>query len=277
MKKKLSICCIARNEGLYLREWLKFHLGIGVTSIFLYDNDSCDNTKEICSEFQGKVRVIDWKTVEGKSPQLTAYNHFIENFSKDFEFALCIDLDEFLVFEDGHDLSDFLKSVPNNIGAIGINQRVFGSNGLLDYDDLPVTGRFLKCNLIQNNENLFFKSIFRPHCVVNFVSSHALALKNDYFYSDSFFDLENFDNVSSGQSKVARFGRVRINHYILKSKAEFMIKRERGGVAATTAVERLSRYENEYWFFTKRDEQSNLVEDRRADDIYTDIIKKYTQ
>ena len=36
---KSAICAIARNECEYLEEWITYHLDLGFTHIFLYDNN----------------------------------------------------------------------------------------------------------------------------------------------------------------------------------------------------------------------------------------------
>lgn len=38
MKKKFAICAIASNENLYLRDWVKYHVDLGVCKIILFDN-----------------------------------------------------------------------------------------------------------------------------------------------------------------------------------------------------------------------------------------------
>ena len=43
----MSIACIIKNEGPYLREWLEYHKLIGVEHFYVYDNESSDNTKEL--------------------------------------------------------------------------------------------------------------------------------------------------------------------------------------------------------------------------------------
>lgn len=42
-EERLAIVAIAKNEAEYIREWVVFHKIIGVSHIYLYNNDS---TKE---------------------------------------------------------------------------------------------------------------------------------------------------------------------------------------------------------------------------------------
>ncbi len=36
----LSVVCIAKDEARYIKEWVDFHLLIGIDRIYVYDNDS---------------------------------------------------------------------------------------------------------------------------------------------------------------------------------------------------------------------------------------------
>ena len=43
---KVALCCMAKKENLYLREWVEYHLEMGFTHIFIYDNN--DINEERC-------------------------------------------------------------------------------------------------------------------------------------------------------------------------------------------------------------------------------------
>ena len=43
---ELSVVAIMKNEGAYLKEWLDFHILVGVEKFYLYDNESNDDTKK---------------------------------------------------------------------------------------------------------------------------------------------------------------------------------------------------------------------------------------
>jgi len=50
-KYQLSITAIAKNESAYISEWLAFHKLIGIEKVFLYDNDSTDNMRDILQPY----------------------------------------------------------------------------------------------------------------------------------------------------------------------------------------------------------------------------------
>ena len=37
--QNIVICTIARKENLYIKEWVDYHLSIGFTHIYIFDNN----------------------------------------------------------------------------------------------------------------------------------------------------------------------------------------------------------------------------------------------
>ena len=120
VKPRIALVCIAKNEDDYLEEWIMYHLALGVDRVFVYENDWRWNGYNCFAEF------IPW---DGKVKQLPAYNDWLANRSQDFDWAMFIDVDEFLVNRTPHTLPDFLGMCPD-INQIGVNWRLMGSNGL---------------------------------------------------------------------------------------------------------------------------------------------------
>ena len=52
-----AICAIAKNENLYLKEWVEYHKNIGINKIFIYDNNGLTSEKYnisvYVSDFEG--------------------------------------------------------------------------------------------------------------------------------------------------------------------------------------------------------------------------------
>lgn len=47
MKYRVSLCLIFKNEAPFLKEWLDYHLTIGVDHFYLYNNNSDDDFKRV--------------------------------------------------------------------------------------------------------------------------------------------------------------------------------------------------------------------------------------
>ena len=44
---RLAICALAKNESLYVEEWIAFHFLQGVSEIVIFDNESTDSMRDI--------------------------------------------------------------------------------------------------------------------------------------------------------------------------------------------------------------------------------------
>ena len=40
---KVYVCALAKNEHLYINEWVKYYVGLGIDHIYLYDNDNLNS------------------------------------------------------------------------------------------------------------------------------------------------------------------------------------------------------------------------------------------
>ena len=69
-KYRVTICCMFKNEGKFLKEWILYNQIIGIDHIYLYNNNSDDNYLEVLQPFinQGYVTLIDWPMPQGQIP-----------------------------------------------------------------------------------------------------------------------------------------------------------------------------------------------------------------
>lgn len=42
---KIAIVSIAKNENLYIKDWIDYHLKLGFDDIYIYDNNDIDSEK----------------------------------------------------------------------------------------------------------------------------------------------------------------------------------------------------------------------------------------
>lgn len=93
------VCCIAKNEDNYIREFVEYHLGIGFDKIVVGDNnkeEKRDSVPSILADYieDGRVEIVDLIGLDGM--QLTFYNDIAANY--DYEWCAFIDCDEFITF-----------------------------------------------------------------------------------------------------------------------------------------------------------------------------------
>lgn len=95
MKYQVSLCLIFKNEAPFLKEWLDYHLTVGVNHFYLYNNNSDDNYKEIVKPYveKGIVTLIEWPYDHS---QFKAYKHCYDNFRSETNWLSFLDADEFL-------------------------------------------------------------------------------------------------------------------------------------------------------------------------------------
>ncbi len=57
-----AVCAIFKNESVFLKEWLEYHLLIGVEHFYLYNNFSEDNYQDILAPYieKGQVTLTEW-------------------------------------------------------------------------------------------------------------------------------------------------------------------------------------------------------------------------
>ena len=224
-KVYLSVASIARNEGPYIKEWIEYHKIVGVERFYFYDNESSDNTKEVLAPYIKDGTVI-YKYVEGDYKIIPTYQDAIYRYQKETRWMAIIDLDEFLVPIEKEDLKDVLQEY-ELYPALVVNWLNFDSNG---HDKKPmahgglVTANYTRVCKNHNLETKFhtdrhIKSIVNPNKVITF------AVHSGYYYYNDRGVTENFE-FFRGTSQTIKHSskKIRINHYMSKSKEEYINK-----------------------------------------------------
>lgn len=257
------LCCVAKNEELYIIEWIIYHLKIGFCKIFIYDNNeddkklfNCLKKIEIYPEIRKRIVIIPFP---GNSKQMDAYNHFLKNFSKKWKWVSIIDCDEFIVIKDPNYIPIKKLLIEQcKEGSLGIHWKLFGNNNKDTYENEPVTSRFIKCEKILNPH---IKSISVCKDVKCFINPHFPILYNSN-------QKDYLGRIINGplQHIGLEDDMIYINHYFCKTIEEWNIKRDRG-----FADQPGKRDDSEYNSHNKND-----VEDMLACNFYKSIILPFS-
>ena len=220
----VNICAIARNEGLYIREWAEFHRIVGIEHITLYNNNSDDNMLEVLRPFvdDGFVNVIDWPYVNPS--QLAAYQNYIAG-NRGPHWTAFIDCDEFLWSPKYSTIQEALDTLPRS--AVGVNWVCFGSGGLHEYDDRLVIERFTWRPHTSHPVDAHIKSVIWMDQNVSVIDPHHFNVEHTTLNENGCPVHGPFSPHSSEL--------LRINHYSSKSLAEWrkrilLGKPDRGGI-----------------------------------------------
>lgn len=132
LKYKIALCLIFNNESRFLKEWLDYHLAIGVDHFYLYNNNSTDDYMSVLHEYIKKdiVTLIQWPHNQA---QMAAYKNCYEKFRTECNWISFIDADEFICLKEKWNIIDWLKGF-SKYPAINIQWLVFGTGGHLKHD-----------------------------------------------------------------------------------------------------------------------------------------------
>lgn len=277
MNKTLALVGIVKNETKYIAEWIAHYRSIGVSNIIIYDNDTDEDGRALLQKIAkaGLITLIPWSVSDGVSPQMSAYADALQRYEGTFEFLAFFDADEFLFPNDQLDIVRWLSGLPQDVGAVAINQRVFGSSGHKNASDELVTARFTRAAEEAYSENRWVKSIYRIRFAGRLLNPHRGTLTSGRYILPCGRDAFEADDLS-GQAREIDFSVMRLHHYIIKSLEEFLVKRARGGGAAATLEQRLARY-TDLNFFHGRDANINRALDEslasRKDVVLREIAR----
>ena len=182
-KYKLGLFVMAKNEGDYLEEWIKYHSSIGVDVFFVYDNESTDNTFNVLKPYIDSG-LVKYKKIKGKGRHLDCYNMTINKFRKTCKYIGFIDADEFIYLKEGLNLKEELNKAfasKNDIGGLVFNWLLFGSSNIEKKDNRPVTQKFLYCSQQDFEENYHVKGIVNPRLIMDYRNTHFAIYKKGYF------------------------------------------------------------------------------------------------
>lgn len=246
----LSIATIARGESPYLIEWIRYHLGVGIDHIYVYDNKEPGSYDYHWAQvaYREQVSFIQFP---GETMQTKMTEHALANLRNATRWLAFIDVDEFIVPRTTDDIQTFLKDY-EQYPALCIHWRLFGSSGNLHYEARPVIERFTK-RAAEVDRHV--KSIVDPKRTGRWVTVHK------YTHGSECAVDEHRNPIEERESRPlpATADLIQLNHYVTKSYDECC---ERRGRLRADIPEKHKMPE----FFHAHDK--NEVEDLRALELW---------
>jgi len=251
----LSACCILKDEVPFIAEWLTYHSLVGVEHFFVYDNESAVpiSGHPLLKKYleAGRATVV---SMPGKTRQLPAYSHCLENFGPSSKWIAFIDLDEFICTSEFQDIRQLLAEF-EDYACLAANWLCFGSSGHLKRPEGLVLQNYQELLTGQAHINLHIKSIVQPAKIDRVRTAHSFYPKNgEYAVNALHLPLSPGAPVCPLSHR-----RIRINHYLIKSQQDFEHKSARGRADLDTGKPTLD-YVTFYKQSAQAGERDNSVE-----------------
>jgi hypothetical protein len=234
------VCAIVapvRGEAPFLIEWIAYHRVRGVRRFLLADNGGDDGTSELLERLDRHefVKRFDWR--ERRYFQLEFYQHIIRELAGSQRLVLIfVDVDEFVRSPPqapGIPRLARLLFADDSVSAVAMNWALYGSSGHVSAAPGLVLERFIRRGRRDHPSHRHVKTMVRAdRCAGPGHNPHAFALTGGRYVTPLGEDVE-WDKTTEpeGLTQTVIWNRLRVDHFVLKSREEFERKRARGSVA----------------------------------------------
>lgn len=228
-KYHTSICAIYKNEAPYIREWIEYHLLIGIDHFYLYNNLSDDDHYKTLlpyiengivtyAEYNKDLMICDnnFFFLAKDYP----YNDVIYNYKNESKWIGFIDLDEFITIYDGTKINNFIDKYDKYAG-LAINWLIFGgSNNYMEPEGLIIENYILRAKK-DFFRNRYVKCIINPRKWKSWYgigNSHLPTMESNIVKEDESI-------CSSPNDEHIIINNISIHHYYSKSKWFYIHKK----------------------------------------------------
>lgn len=257
------ICCIAKCENRYIKEWVDYHLALGFSHIYIYDNNNVDGERfdGVLKGYEDIVSIIDCRG-EG-AYQSVAYTKFYKEYGDKCDWIAYIDIDEFITFSSEsniHSINEFLSRYPEDAQIVHLNWMCYGDNDVTDLDSFNVLQRFPKPlpfdKKVQYDfpENNHVKSVIRGKMNIGELTITVHTPRDGQFIV---YDADGKPCVNDYFHPYT-FNTAYIRHYVSKSIGEWLLKIYKGNVVAT-AFSELYPIERFFWYNERTEAKEKII------------------
>ena len=251
---KTTVITTMKNEGAFLLEWVAHHKALGFDDIVLCTNDCADPTTDMALRMQkmGILRHHATTYKPGASIQRAALRQArTAPEVQQADWIYVCDADEFLTIALGDgSIEALIHAASLRTEVIAVPWRVFGSDGITEYADTPVTQQFERASPMPVPGALhgaFPKSIFRGGktlAQLERIGVHMPIIKPNKERALR-LELPNATPripLPQALHVQADYRFAQVNHYCVRSRDSFLVKRDRGKVNHVNKM-----MEFEYW------------------------------
>jgi Glycosyl transferase family 2 len=232
IKHQAAVVGTMRDDGIYILEFVAHYRALGFEHIFIYTNDNADGSDALLTLLAnaGLITVINNEVTKKVPPEVKAYGHAMSLLPAlwEFEWALFIDSDEYLMPAQSYDFS--IGKLINHVNAKDPDRLIGGI--LFDwlwmvsdmaYKRIP---GLLSERFQHGREHCLGKCLVRLRDVSSMRRQHCPDMLPDKLLVDSTMNPLNLDTIWDRRNSNYEGGK--INHYWPRSFEEFAIKKARG-------------------------------------------------
>lgn len=220
-KKKIALVCVAKEEDLYLQEWIDYHLKLGFDDIHIFQNNwrfanVIPNDRVHFHEWDINTYDSDTDPIWMTNLQAKCYTDFGRNHHEEYEWAAFFDVDEFLVIKEHNDVKEFITDYDDH-NCLVITWALFGDNGIDTFDEEYASSieRFTKRWDSAHTQGYYqFKSI----CKLSEGMVH-----NTHWAEGEWID-PNHNTGDGPYNYKIDFSRAQLNHYYTRTLPEWVNK-----------------------------------------------------
>ena len=194
---KLTITTLTKNSASYIREWIEYHLLIGVDHFFILDNESVDDVHSVLLPYieRNLITYVPWRDNSYRDAQFQinlntqqkGMAYALSLYGCQSQWTALIDDDEFLLTKGNASVKGVLKDY-TEYGGLAIGWAWFGSNGHIKKPTGLVIESFTKR---RKELDILYKTIIQPKHFKRMKTIHYPGFNNGYSLVT-----ENFEELS---------------------------------------------------------------------------------
>lgn len=213
----LSVAAVCKNEHHYLPEWIEFHQLVGVEHFFIFDNGSTPPLYEVLWPYvyDGLVTVIDAPGPMDRFVQEALYTRALWEFGPSSVWMAFIDVDEFLFPKLTKTVAEFLLPFEEYAGGVRVSWQVFGSSGH------QVRPPGLQMEAMVHRAARDWHRVRNVKTIVQPARTARNHVVHHFEYRSPF---QSHDEHGRVEGPGVSVDKIQINHYWLRSRAEFREK-----------------------------------------------------
>jgi hypothetical protein len=261
--EKTLLITIMRNEGPYILEWLAHHFALGIDDLLVFTNFCTDNTDKILDRLEVLMphRIKHQPNPKVMFPDRGIWHIMALRYAGHFgryraaDWLYVTDADEFLNLKRGIKTLDELFGATGRADAVSFTSVSFNSNGHKHASTEPITKKFTQTShdfkaaaKAQKPSTTAVKTLYRnsivghrrPHRPVTKAFSQTGAK-----WINGAGNPMPADWTDSSNKAIEGIGTrtyAQVNHYAIKSAAEFLLKVDRGDAVNADRLGASERY-----------------------------------